>query len=217
MNKKIYITEGQLHLIESMILQESIFEASSMEELKESVKKLILKGFFTASVFAAIVSFYKLNKEQAEYLKSYAESVEDSINSTISEDWDLAADDVEATVYNACAGQCDNDFDTTASNFKLNLKDVSSHRIIAMERTFMKELGLKYGDVVMIEGCGEYDGVYQIQDTMNKRFAGQHKIDILVPNYIKHGKWNNVKLYTLNDKSAMNFYKANMAPSINGK
>ena len=59
----------------------------------------------------------------------------------------------------------------------------------------MKEFGLKYGDVVKIEGTDKWDGVWQIQDTMNKRFAGQHKIDILVPNNIKLGKWSNVKVY----------------------
>ena len=33
---------------------------------------------------------------------------------------------------------------------------------------------------------------------MNKRFKGQHKIDLLVDNSIKYGKWNNVKLYKVN-------------------
>ena len=98
--------------------------------------------------------------------------------------------------------------------FRLNLNDVLSHRIIAMERTFMKELGLAYGDVVKIEGTGKWDGVWQIQDTMNKRFAGQHKIDILVPNNIKLGQWNNIKLYVLKDKSLTSNYRSQMAPQI---
>ena len=70
---------------------------------------------------------------------------------------------------------CSDDFTYTASMFKLNIEDVYSHKIIAMERTFMSNLGLKYGDVVMIEGTGKLDGVWQIQDTMNKRFAGRKK------------------------------------------
>jgi hypothetical protein len=61
----------------------------------------------------------------------------------------------------------------------------------------MNKLGLKRGDVVKIEGTGEWDGVKQIQDVMNKRFKGQHRIDILVPDNISHGKWNNVKIYKL--------------------
>ena len=108
--------------------------------------------------------------------------------------WKLVSDDTLATVYNAVPQQCNNDVVHTASMFKLNLADVLSQRVIAMERTFMKELGLKYGDVVYIEGTQKWDGPWQIQDTMNKRFAGMHKIDILVPRDIRTGKWDGVKI-----------------------
>jgi hypothetical protein len=132
-------------------------------------------------------------------------------------EWILIAENVEATVYNAIPAQCNGDFGHTASMFRLNLNDVLSQRIIAMERTFMKKLGLSYGDVVYIEGTGKYDGVWQIQDTMNKRFAGQHKIDILVPNDIRYGSWDNVKLYALKDKTLTDKYRSEMAPQISEK
>lgn len=129
-------------------------------------------------------------------------------------DWKLADNKTIATVYNAVPAQCNGDFGNTASMFRLDLYNVLSQRVIAMERTFMKKLNLKYGDVVYIEGTGKWDGVWQIQDTMNKRFAGQHKIDILVPEDIKYGQWDNVKLYTLKDKTLTDSYKSNMAPQI---
>lgn len=129
-------------------------------------------------------------------------------------DWKLADTKTIATVYNAVPAQCNGDFGNTASMFRLDLYNVLSHRIIAMERTFMKELGVKYGDVVYIEGTGKWDGVWQIQDTMNKRFAGQHKIDILVPENIKYGQWDNVNLYVLKDKNLTDSYKSNMAEPI---
>lgn len=129
-------------------------------------------------------------------------------------DWKLVSNDTIATVYNAVPSQCNNDIVHTASMFKLNLKDVLSQRVIAMERTFMKELGLKYGDVVYVEGVGKWNGPWQIQDTMNKRFAGMHKIDILVPNNVKHGKWDGVKIFVpVNEKTAINA-KNIMAGSI---
>ena len=134
-----------------------------------------------------------------------------------SNEWILVAENVEATVYNAVPEQCYGDPSCTASMFRLNMNDVYSHRIIAMERTFMKDLGLKYGDVVKIEGTGKWDGVWQIQDTMNKRFAGQKKIDILVPNNIKLGKWSEVKIYTLINKENTYIYKNNMAPQLSNK
>lgn len=128
------------------------------------------------------------------------------------EEWVLVAENVIGTVYNAVPEQCDNDPIYTASMFRLNLDNVYSHKIIAMEKTFMKTLGLSYGDVVKVEGTGKWDGVWQIQDTMNSRFAGQKKIDFLVPEDIKLGKWNEIKLYSLSDKSNADIYRNNMAP-----
>lgn len=136
---------------------------------------------------------------------------------TVLNEWVLVAENVEATVYNAVPEQCYGDPSYTASMFRLNMDDVYSHRIIAMERTFMKELGLKYGDVVKVEGTGKWDGVWQIQDTMNKRFAGQKKIDFLVPDNIKLGKWNTVKIYTLTNKEKTYIYKNKMAPQLSNK
>ena len=109
--------------------------------------------------------------------------------------WSLIADDFTATVYNAVASQCNADYWHTASMFALDTNDVLSHRIIAMERTMMAEYGISYGDIVRVEGTGVWDGLWQIQDTMNKRFAGQHKIDILVPKHVRKGKWNGVRIY----------------------
>ena len=90
-----------------------------------------------------------------------------------------------------------------------------------MERTMMSEFGLKYGDIVKIEGTynGVQDGIYQIQDTMNKRFAGQHKVDVLVPNNVKHGgtlKDTPAKIYVLNDNSNEATYRLDMAPEYKG-
>lgn len=126
--------------------------------------------------------------------------------------WKLVSDDTIATVYNAVPQQCNNDVVHTASMFKLNLANVLSQRVIAMERTFMKELGLKYGDVVYVEGTEKWDGPWQIQDTMNKRFAGMHKIDILVPRNIRTGKWDGVKISVPADQQT----EANAKSSMKG-
>ena len=128
--------------------------------------------------------------------------------------WKLVSDDTIATVYNAVPSQCNNDVVHTASMFKLNLGNVLSQRVIAMERTFMKELGLKYGDVVYVEGTEKWDGPWQIQDTMNKRFAGMHKIDILVPRNIRTGKWGGVKISVPADQETKAKAKSIMKGSV---
>lgn len=111
------------------------------------------------------------------------------------EEWRLISDRTTATVYNAVPSQCNEDCLHTASMYVIEPERIPEQRILAMERTFMAEYGVRYGDVVRIEGTGRYDGLWQVQDTMNKRFKGQNKIDLLVPNHIHHGKWQGVKVY----------------------
>jgi hypothetical protein len=217
--KQVILTEAQFNnLIGSHILNESILDIKSVEGfkkiMKKNVKRMLLAGMSAAAIYAAVDNYCNTNNLSDE-AKQVALSVVDGLpkkGDAMQNDWVLADTTTTATVYNAIPAQCNGDFGHTASMFRLNLDDVLSQRVIAMERTFMAKLGLKYGDVVRIEGTDGYDGVWQIQDTMNKRFAGQHKIDILVPNNIKYGMWDNVKLYTLKDKSLTNSYRSKMAP-----
>lgn len=242
--KRIIITESQLnYLVESELLMESIFEVESVYEFKQEVKKLIrrmlIAGMSIAAIYTMINNYCDRNNipEQAkqEALNIVKNTSDNNINNKTEDtiqvaqepkiekqnnnginlnDWKLADTKTIATVYNAIPAQCNGDFGHTASMFRLDLYNVLSQRVIAMERTFMKKLGVKYGDVVYITGTGKWDGVWQIQDTMNKRFAGQHKIDILVPENIKYGQWDNVNLYVLKDKSMTDTYKSQMAPQI---
>lgn len=221
--KQIILTESQFNtLMESHIIIESIFEASSISEFKHEVKKLIRRMLLTGMSVAAIISMinnycdsHNIPEETKKEVLSAVNDIPEETNPMA--DWKLVDSKTIATVYNAVPAQCNGDFGHTASMFRLNLNDVLSQRVIAMERTYMKKLGLKYGDVVYIEGTNGYDGVWQIQDTMNKRFAGQHKIDILVPNNIKYGSWDNVNLYVLKDKSLTDSYRSEMAPQISEK
>ena len=208
---------------------ESMFhKGMSFDEIKAAVKKLGMKGLLTASIIMNIVMMFGLNNVQKQALENIAEieqTIEDRKKACeFNEDegkweknpdaWQEVSNDALATVYNAVPSQCNNDVLHTASMFKLNLGDVLSQRVIAMERTFMKELGLKYGDVVYVEGTGKWDGPWQIQDTMNKRFAGMHKIDILVPSNIRTGKWNGVKISVPTSEEFRQDAKSMMAPSV---
>ena len=61
---------------------------------------------------------------------------------------------------------------------------------------------------------GKWDGIWQIQDTMNERFAGMHKIDILIPKSEGLGQWKNIKVFRLaNPNNAVNV-KDGMAPQL---
>lgn len=121
------------------------------------------------------------------------------------------------TVYNAVPNQCNADCGHTASMFRLNLSDVLSHRVVAMERTLMAKLGVNYGDVIKVEGAGDaYDGVWTVEDTMAKKYANIPKIDFLVPRNITRGRWENLQIYILKDKTETEQVKSeeNLAPQL---
>lgn len=226
---KLILTEQQLTTIlcEEALMESMFHKGMSFSEILSAVKTLGKKGLLTASIIMNIVLMFGLNNAQKMALENVAK-VEQAIENKKSCEfnaeegkweknpaaWSEVSNDALATVYNAVPSQCNNDVLHTASMFKLNLGDVLSQRVIAMERTFMKELGLKYGDVVYVEGTGKWDGPWQIQDTMNKRFAGMHKIDILVPRNIKTGKWNGVKISIPTSEQFKEHAKSMMAPSV---
>ena len=109
--------------------------------------------------------------------------------------WILISFSTTATVYNAVPEQCGSNPTVTASGFKIDPSKVQELRILAMERTMMKKHDIHYGDTVRVEGTGKYDGEWVVEDTMHSKYAGQDRIDFLVPNHIKTGLWRNVKIY----------------------
>ena len=109
--------------------------------------------------------------------------------------WEQLCDDAVATIYHAVPAQCNDDVTHTASMKVIDPSAVEQYRIIAMERTMMAQYGIGYGDVVKVEGADSLDGLWTVEDTMNKRYAGKHKIDFLVPKNITSGYWKNVKVY----------------------
>lgn len=74
-----------------------------------------------------------------------------------------------ASVYQAVPWQTNHDNLTTASGFKLDSSYVhSKHRVLAISRDLLEYLS--FGDKVLIEGAGLYDGVWFVHDLMNKRY-----------------------------------------------
>lgn len=96
---------------------------------------------------------------------------------------------VTCTVYNAVPSQTNSDPGHTASMFKLDLRNPYKHKIIAVSRDLLKEFPM--GTKVRIEGTS-YDGVYVVEDKMNKRY--KKRIDILINTNMKIGKWGKVKM-----------------------
>lgn len=103
---------------------------------------------------------------------------------------------VNASVYHAVEGQCDDTPLITASGKKISSSDTAyEHRYLAVSRDLLDVF--PYGTKVEISGCGELDGVYRVEDTMNKRYA--HQIDILINKDMKIGRWSGVRIRKLKD------------------
>ena len=98
-------------------------------------------------------------------------------------------EEVVATVYNAVPAQTNLDPGHTASMFKLDLSNPYRHRIIAVSRDLLTKFPM--GTRVRVEGTS-YDGIYVVEDKMNKRYT--KRIDILINIEMKIGKWENVKI-----------------------
>lgn len=229
--KRIALNETQYKLVleyELLMNEPLLLEAKTFSELLSGAKTMLKRGFTTAAILSMIYSTYDLSHHDENIIKRELQKIEQSmrgetqkndtidINAPIDHDkWELVSNKTTATVYNPVVNQCNKDVEHTAHMFRLNLNNVEPQRVVAMERTMMKDCGIKYGDVIYIEGTSDCDGVYRVEDTMNKRFAGQHKVDILKQNR-KLGQWNNVNIYTLKDKSDTSKYTSQMAPSFQG-
>tara|TARA_R110000796_G_scaffold104011_5_gene213535 strand:- start:442 stop:777 length:336 start_codon:yes stop_codon:yes gene_type:complete len=98
---------------------------------------------------------------------------------------------VTATIYHADPTQTNADYLTTASLKTINPDNPVGHRWIAVSRD-LEKLGFVFGVKVCVEGAGELNGDWVIQDRMNKRFT--KRIDFLVNKTRRYGKWDEVKL-----------------------
>ena len=107
---------------------------------------------------------------------------------------------VTATIYHATPEQTDSTPDITASNKKIDLSNPLKHRWIAVSRD-LEAKGLTFGVKVCVTGAGDLDGVWTVQDRMNKRW--KHRIDFLVNEDLKGGKWENVRVEIINNDNRL--------------
>ena len=108
---------------------------------------------------------------------------------------DIDKHNVTVTMYNPTPSQTDRTPNITADGTRINPNKASSYRYIALSRNLLKRWGgpFDYGDYVVIEGTedGEWDGIYQVRDTMNPKWV--KRVDILTTD--SKFKYTDVKMY----------------------
>ena len=102
---------------------------------------------------------------------------------------------VTATVYHPVPEQTDSTPFITASGAYIEECCPGDHRWLAVSRD-LEDFGFVFGAKVLVEGAEELDGVWTVQDRMNKRY--KNRIDFLV-DYDVYGRWDNVKITLLDE------------------
>ena len=117
--------------------------------------------------------------------------------------------DVVVTMYHPTKGQTDSTPDILADGTKITIHKASEYRYVAVSRNLLKRGGgwLDYGDFIVLKGTDGKDGVYQVKDTMNKRFV--NRIDILESPGVKQYRFDNAKIKKANLNEDITFITDN--------
>ena len=101
---------------------------------------------------------------------------------------------VTVTMYQPVRRQTDSTPNILAAGTRIRTKEASNYKFIAVSRNLLKRWGgfLDYGDFILLKGTDKKDGVYQVRDTMNKRYV--NRIDILESIDVKPYKFEKAKI-----------------------
>ena len=104
---------------------------------------------------------------------------------------------VTATMYHPVEEQTDSSPNQLASGIYIKPSRASSYRFVALSRDLLTRWGgpFEYGDYVVIEGAGEYSGIWKVQDTMSPKFS--KRIDFLCSPGTPQFKYDTVTLYKI--------------------
>ena len=100
---------------------------------------------------------------------------------------------VTLTTYTIERNQTDSNPLETASGYIVDSINPKRHKVIAISRDLKSKF--KFSDSVHITNAGSYDGVYVVEDIMNRRF--KDRIDILINPKDKGTLLLNVKIKQL--------------------
>ena len=175
----------------------SVYEDLHDENIMKNLKTLIVVlSFFVFNGFVWTVIFdnYKeFHKDSVRTLNSENERL-----SALVEEFNLEGLEVTVTMYHPVRSQTDSTPNILADGTRIRVHKASEYRFIAVSRNLLKRHGgfLEYGDFIVLKGTGQKDGVYQVKDTMNKRFV--NRIDILESPGTKPYKVESAKIMKTN-------------------
>lgn len=166
-------------------------------------RKLILCYTILVVLISAIVSIRFIEKEKdiwtnkLEELTQTANALQIRLN-----EYESVGIEVDVTMYHPVTRQTDSTPNILADGTRIRVQRASEYKFIAVSRNLLKRFGgfLDYGDFVLLKGTrGEKDGVYQVRDTMHKRWV--NRIDVLESPGKAPYKFTDAEIYKLSDNS----------------
>ena len=156
-------------------------EYDNTSYIKISMKNLkIYLGFLLLTIFNGFVwvNLFENYKDFHEETLVDLKEENDKLNGIVDE-FKLEGMNVTVTMYHPVRLQTDSTPNILADGTRIRVHKASEYRFIAVSRNLLKRWGgfLDYGDFIVLKGTDGKDGVYQVRDTMNKRWV--NRIDIL--------------------------------------
>ena len=155
---------------------------------------LIFNGYVWTNLFKGYREFYVETIDSLEDDRVRLQLKIDELTNGVR----LDGLDVVVTMYHPVRGQTDRTPDILADGTKITIHKASEYNYVAVSRNLLKRWGgwLDYGDFIVLTGTDGKNGVYQVKDTMNKRFV--NRIDILESPGTKPYKFTDAKIKKAN-------------------
>ena len=155
---------------------------------------LIFNGYVWTNLFKGYREFYMETIDSLEDDRVRLQLKIDELTNGVR----LDGLDVVVTMYHPVRGQTDRTPDILADGTKITIHKASEYNYVAVSRNLLKRWGgwLDYGDFIVLTGTSGKNGVYQVKDTMNKRFV--NRIDILESPGTKPYKFTDAKIKKAN-------------------
>ena len=149
---------------------------------------------------ALIITYYASNMldERHKEIMSLNEQIWELQNNCDTQYTNKISYKVTVTTYNPTLEQCDNTPNITADGTTIKPWRATDYRYVALSRDLLSRWGgpFEYGDYIVIEGTDEWDGIYQVKDTMNPKWT--NRVDILTTN--SKFKYDNITMYKYVDE-----------------
>ena len=151
---------------------------------------IIFNGFVWTTIFD---NYKEFHRDSVRELNSENERLKELVD-----EFKLEGMEVTVTMYHPVSSQTDSTPNILADGPRIRVHKASEYRFIAVSRNLLKQHGgfVEYGDFIVLKGTDGKDGVYQVKDTMNKRFV--NRIDILESPGTKPYKFDSAKIVKTN-------------------